>query len=90
MKHTLTLLTALLLTPFNAMAPFTAIHAADSPKLEPILSKRGDVIFSDGFDGPMKPGGGGTVNYDDVQIWKAEPNPQWEVTRAKLMPSSKK
>jgi len=47
MKHTLTLLTALLLTPFNAMTPFTAIHAADSPKLEPILSKRGDVIFSD-------------------------------------------
>ena len=34
--------------------------------------------------------GGGTVSYDDVQIWKAEPNPQWETTRAKLMPSSKK
>ena len=35
-------------------------------------------------------GSGGTVNYDDVQIWNAEPNPQWETTRAKLMPSSKK
>ncbi len=46
MKPTLTLLTALLLA---------ALHAADAPKLEPILSKRGDVIFSDSFDGPMKP-----------------------------------
>jgi hypothetical protein len=45
MKRTLTLLTALLLT---------SLHAADAPKLEPILSKRGDVIFSDSFDGPMK------------------------------------
>ena len=35
-------------------------------------------------------GGGGTVSYDDVQIWKAEPTPQWETTRAKLMPSSTK
>ncbi len=49
MKLTLTLLTALLL------APLAALHAADAPKLEPILSNRGDVIFSDSFDGPMKP-----------------------------------
>jgi hypothetical protein len=49
MKDTLTLLTAVLL------APLTTLNANDAPKLEPILSKRGDVIFSDSFDGPMKP-----------------------------------
>jgi hypothetical protein len=35
-------------------------------------------------------GSGGTVSYDDVQIWKAEPNPEWENIRAKLTPSSRK
>lgn len=49
MKRHLSLLAALLL------ASLTALHAADAPKFEPILSKRGDVIFSDSFNGPMKP-----------------------------------
>lgn len=49
MNPTVKLLTPLLL------APLTILQAADAPKLEPILSKRGDVIFSDSFDGPMKP-----------------------------------
>jgi hypothetical protein len=49
MKHTLALLTPLLL------APAAVLHAADVPKLEPILSKRGDMIFRDSFDGPLKP-----------------------------------
>ncbi len=48
MKDTLTLLTAVLL------APLAKLNANDAPKLEPILSKRGEVIFSDSFDGPMK------------------------------------
>jgi hypothetical protein len=49
MKTTFNLLAALLL------APLAALHAADVPKLKPILGTRGDVIFSDSFDGPMKP-----------------------------------
>ena len=53
MKTTFNFLAALLL------APLAALHAADAPKLKPILSTRGDVIFSDschsGFIGPSKP-----------------------------------
>ena len=48
MRTTLNFLSILLL------ATLPALNASNIPKIEPILSKRGDVILSDSFDGPMK------------------------------------
>jgi len=45
---------AFLILSFLFLAPRIALHAAE-PNLEPLLCKRGEPLFSDSFDGALKP-----------------------------------